>query len=174
MNLWRDIDPGSAEEMIVVTEIPRSSNNKYEVDKETGLITLDRVLHSAQVFPFDYGFVPKTLWDDGDALDVMLLATNPFPSGILVKARPVGLIRMTDSGDNDDKVLAVPVNDPRWSYAKDLGDINKHTLREIEHFYSTYKKLQNKEVVVSGFAGVKEAKEAFERARSLYSKKFSN
>ncbi len=172
MNLWHDIDPGTADEMTVIIEIPRGSNNKYEIDKETGMIALDRVLHSAQTFPFDYGFVPKTLWDDGDALDVILLSTNPLPSGILVRVRPVALMNMIDSGEADDKVIAVPLDDPRWNEVRDLPDINKHTVREIEHFYSTYKKLQNKEVNVTGFTGAAEAKAAFSRGQSLYAEKF--
>lgn len=174
MNLWHDIDPGSAEEMTVVVEIPRGSNNKYEIDKASGLIKLDRVLHSAQTFPFDYGFVPKTLWDDNDALDVILFATNPFPPGILVHARPVALMKMVDTGESDDKVLAVPTDDPRFARIQDLADVNPHTLKEIEHFYATYKKLQNKEVVVQGFEGRAQAQAAFERARSLYDEKRPN
>jgi inorganic pyrophosphatase len=173
MNLWHDIDPGSAEEMNVIIEIPRGSNNKYEIDKETGLIALDRVLHSAQTFPFDYGFVPKTLWDDGDALDVIVLTTNPLFPGLVVHARPVALMNMTDSGDEDSKVIAVPTDDPRWNEVKDLGDVNKHTIKEIEHFYSTYKQLQKKEVTVHGFKGTKEAGEAFERGKKLYAEKFA-
>lgn len=173
MNLWHDIDPGTAEEMNVIIEIPRGSNNKYEIDKETGLIALDRVLHSAQVFPFDYGFVPKTLWDDGDALDVIVLTTNPLFPGLVVRARPVALMNMTDSGDEDSKVIAVPTDDPRWNDMNDLADVNKHTIREIEHFYATYKQLQKKEVTVHGFKGSQEATEAFERGKKLYAEKFA-
>src|SRR3989344_3238499 len=172
MNLWHDIDPGKAEEMTVIVEIPKGSHNKYEIDKKTGLIALDRVLHSAQTFPFDYGFVPQTLWDVEYALDVMILTTNPLPSGIIVRVRPVALMNMIDSGEADDKIIAVPTDDPRWNDVKDLGDINKHTIREIEHFYSTYKKLQNKEVAVHGFKGASEAHLAFERGRKLYEEKF--
>lgn len=168
MNLWHDIDPGTSDEMNVIVEIPRGSNNKYEIDKETGLIKLDRVLHSAQTYPFDYGFVPQTLWDDGDALDVMLLTTNPLMPGLLIPARPVGIVRMTDSGEGDDKVIAVPLDDPRWNEVKDLPDVNKHTLKEIEHFFTTYKKLQNKEVEVTGFDNAAAAREAFDRSRTLY------
>jgi len=173
MNLWHDIEPGTNEEMHVIVEIPRGSGNKYEVDKESGLIKLDRVLYSAQTFPFDYGFVPKTLWDDGDALDVMILTTNPLFPGIMVPVRPVALMEMIDSGENDSKVIAVPVDDPRWSKVKDLKDINEHTLKEIEHFYSTYKILQKKEVKVGGFVGAAEARKAFDRARATYDKKFA-
>lgn len=168
MNLLHDIDPGTKEEMNVIIEIPKGSHNKYEIDKKTGLIALDRVAHTGQDFPFDYGFVPQTLWDDGDALDVVLLTTYPLLSGILVRARPVALMKMLDSGDVDDKVIAVPCDDPRWKETKDIEDINPHTLKEIEHFYSTYKKLQNKEVQVTGFEGKAAAEAAFEKGRKMY------
>jgi inorganic pyrophosphatase len=168
MNLLHDIDPGTKEEMNVIVEINKGSHNKYEIDKKTGIIALDRVAHTGQDFPFDYGFVPQTLWDDDDALDVILLTTYPLLPGILVRARPVALMNMIDSGDADDKVIAVPTDDPRWKNTKDLADINTHTLKEIEHFYGTYKKLQNKEVVVHGFKGRAEAEAAFARARKLY------
>lgn len=158
--------------MNVIVEINRGSKNKYEVDKETGLIALDRVAHTAQDFPFDYGFVPQSLWDDGDPLDVILLTTYPLLPGILVKARPIAVMGMIDSGDKDDKVIAVPVDDPRFTDIKDLGDINKHTLKEIEHFYSTYKKLQNKVVEVTGFSGRAEAEAVFTKGLKLYSDKY--
>lgn len=173
MNLWHDIEPGTKDEINVIVEIPRGSNNKYEIDKATGLIALDRVLHTAQTFPFDYGFVPQTLWDDNDALDVIVLTTNPLASGMLVRVRPVALMEMTDSGEEDSKVIAVPTDDPRWSPTKDLADLNPHTIKEIEHFYSTYKQLQKKEVVVRGFKGAAEAREAFERGKKLYAEKFA-
>ena len=173
MNLWHDIAPGKPDAINVIIEINKGSKNKYEVDKETGLIALDRVAHTAQDFPFDYGFVPQTLWDDGDALDVVLLTTYPLLPGILVRVRPVALMKVIDSGEGDDKLIAVPCDDPRWSDVKDLRDINKHTIREIEHFYSTYKKLQNKEVTVTGFAGASAARAAFARGQKLYRKQYT-
>ncbi len=168
MNLLHDVDPGTKGEMSVIIEIPRGSHNKYEIDKKTGLIALDRVAHTGQDFPFDYGFVPQTLWDDGDALDVVVLTTYPLAPGILVRARPVAIMRMIDSGEGDDKVIAVPVDDPRWKDIQDLAEVNKHTLKVIEHFYTTYKKLQDKEVTVQGFEGKAAAEAAFERARKMY------
>ena len=168
MNLLHDIAPGTAEEMNVIVEINKGSKNKYEIDKETGLIALDRVAYTAQDFPFDYGFVPQTLWDDGDALDVILLTTYPLVPGILVRARPVGIMNMIDSGDSDAKVIAVPVDDPRWADTKDLHNVNKHTLIEIEHFYQTYKQLQNKVVEVGGFEDKAAAQAAFTRSREMY------
>jgi len=172
MNLWHDIDPGETSDIInVIVEIPKGSKNKYEIDKKTGLIALDRAMHTAQDYPFDYGFVPRTLWDDDDALDVIILTTYPLAPGILVRARPVAIMDMVDGGESDDKVIAVPVDDPRWEDVKDLPDINKHTLKEIEHFFSTYKKIQNKEVLVSGFKGKGDAQKAVERSKKLYGEK---
>jgi inorganic pyrophosphatase len=171
MNLLHDIAPGTPESINVIIEINRGSKNKYEIDKETGVIALDRVAHTAQDFPFDYGFIPQTLWDDGDAMDVVLLTTYPLLPGILVRARPVAIMSMIDSGDADDKIIAVPVDDPRWDDVEDLKDLNTHTLREIEHFYSTYKKLQDKEVVVNDFKNKKAAIAAFKRGIAFYKEK---
>jgi inorganic pyrophosphatase len=173
MNLWTEIEPGSKEKMNVIVEINKGSKNKYEVDKETGLIALDRVSHTAQDFPFDYGFVPQSLWHDGDPLDVVLLTTYPLFPGVLVKARPVAIMNMIDSGEGDDKIIAVPVDDPRFETLKDLKDINPHTLKEIEHFYSTYKKLQGKEVQVTGFKDKATAESAFDEGLKLYRDKFA-
>lgn len=171
MNLLHDIKAGTKEEMNVIIENPRGTKNKYEVDKETGIIALDRVLHTAQDYPVDYGFVPQTHWDDGDALDVILLSTYPFVPGVLVKARPVGLLKMMDSGEQDDKVLGVPVGDPRFANIQDITDVNPHTLKEIEHFFATYKQVQKKEVIVSGFENKAAACAAFERGSKMYQEK---
>lgn len=171
MNLLHDIEPGSVEKINVIIEINKGSKNKYEIDKETGIIALDRAMHTSQDYPFDYGFIPQTLWDDGDAVDVVVLTTYPLFPGVLVRVRPVAIMSMVDSGEADDKVIAVPVDDPRFSNVKDLADVNPHTIKEIEHFFLTYKKIQNKEVTVSGFKGKKEAEAAFERGRKLYSEK---
>lgn len=171
MNVLHDVPAGEKDAINVIVEINKGSHNKYEIDKKSGLIALDRVLHTTQHYPYDYGFVPQTYWEDGDALDVVLLTTNPLFPGLLVKARPVALMHMIDSGEADDKVLAVPVADPRWDYIKDLEDINKHTLREISHFYETYKQLQDKVVIVAGFKGRAEAEAAFEKGRSAYKNK---
>jgi inorganic pyrophosphatase len=168
MNLLHDIKPGTSEEMNVIIEIPKFSKNKYEIDKETGIIALDRVMHSAQDYPFDYGFVPQTLFDDGDALDVVLLTTYPLAPGILVKARPVAIMEMIDGGERDDKVIAVPVDDPRFDDVKDLADLNKHFIKETIHFFETYKKVQNKEVKLGAWLGASEAKAAFARSREMY------
>ncbi len=172
MNLWHDLEPGTEEEMTTIIEIPKGSKNKYEIDKKTGLIALDRVMHTSQDYPFDYGFVPKTLWEDGDALDVVLLTTHPLHPGILVRVRPVGVMNMVDGGESDAKIIAVPCEDPRFDEIKDLPDVNKHALKEIEHFFTTYKKIQNKTVEVQGFEGKDKAVEAFQKSITLYNEKF--
>lgn len=174
MNLWHDIEAGNEEQIRVVVEVPRGSRNKYEIDKETGLIALDRVLHTAQVYPFDYGFVPQTYWDDEDALDAIILTTEALAPGILVRMRPVGIMDMIDSGDPDSKLIGVPADDPRWSGVQDIGDVNPHTIKEIEHFFCTYKQLQGKVCEVGGFKGRSDALTAFERAKKLYREKFGN
>lgn len=171
MNLLHDIEAGTPEAMNVVIEINKGSKNKYEIDKKTGLITLDRVMHSSQDYPFDYGFVPQTHWDDGDALDVVVLTTYPLFPGLLLEARPVAIMHMIDGGDADEKVIAVPVGDPRFADIKDLSDINPHTLKEIKHFFMTYKQIQNKEVTVGEFEGKDAAMQAFTRATELYKEK---
>lgn len=172
MNLWHEISPGNKEEMNVIVEINKGSKNKYEVDKDTGLIALDRVFASAQTMPFDYGFVPQSLWHDGDPLDVVILSTEPLLPGILARVRPVAIMHMIDGGEGDDKIIAVPTKDPRFKTIFDIGDINPHTLKEIEHFYSTYKKLENKVVEVKGFEGKDVAERAFEEGLSIYRAKY--
>ncbi|MDR3547852.1 MAG: inorganic diphosphatase [Candidatus Pacebacteria bacterium] len=171
MNLLHDIAPGTNDDMTVIIEIPKGSKNKYELDKETGLIALDRVNYTAQDYPFDYGFVPQTLWDDGDPLDVVLLTTYPLAPGILVHARPVGIMHMIDGGEADEKIIAVPTKDPRFKDIIDLKDVNKHTLKEISHFFATYKQLQDKEVQVGAFEDKAVAEAAFVRAQELYQQK---
>lgn len=176
MNLWHDVTLGdeTPEVINVIIEIPKGSLNKYEIDKETGLIKLDRANYSSAPYPVDYGFAPQTLWDDGDALDVIVLSTFPLAPGILVKARPVAIMEMIDGGDSDYKVIAVPVEDKRWDDVKDLKDINKHNLKEYQHFFETYKALKGKknEVVVHGYKGKKEAVAAVKRSIKLYEKQF--
>lgn len=168
MNLIKEVPPGTKDEINVIIEIPKGCKNKYEIDKETGLIALDRVAHTTQDMPFDYGFVPQTLWEDGDPLDVIVLTTYPLNSGILARVRPVGMMDMIDSGEGDVKIIAVPISDPRWKEVLDLKDVNKHTLKEMEHYFTTYKKLQNKEVTIKGFGDKNEAQKAFEKAVEMY------
>ncbi len=172
MNLWHDINSGEKTSMNVIIEINKGSKNKYEIDKTTGLIALDRAMHTSQDYPFDYGFVPQTLWHDNDPLDVVMLTTYPLFPGILVRARPIAIMNVIDGGEGDDKVIAVPVDDPRFEGVNDLKDIHTHTLKEIEHFFTTYKKLQNKEVTVNGIQGREEAEKAFLESKEIYAKKY--
>lgn len=176
MNLWHDVPLGedAPNEINVIIEIPKGSNNKYEIDKETGLIKLDRANYSAAAFPYDYGFVPQTLWDDNDPLDVILLTTFPLAPGILVNARPVAVIDMVDDGESDYKVIAVPTEDKRWDDIQDLADLNKHSIKEYQHFLETYKALKGKPapVEVRGVYGKKEALAAVEKSVKLYKEKF--
>lgn len=176
MNLWHDVPLGdnTPDEFNVIIEIPKHSNNKYEIDKETGLIALDRANYSAHSYPFDYGFAPQTLWDDDDALDCIVLTTFPLDVGIVVKVRPVAVMEMIDDGESDFKVLAVPADDKRWDDVQDLEDINKHNLKEYQHFFETYKQLKGKknDVEIHGYKGAKEAKEAVQKSIDMYNKKF--
>lgn len=174
LNLLHDITSGDniPNEITVVVEINKGSKNKYELDKKTGLIKLDRAMHTSQDYPFDYGFVPQTHWHDGDPLDVVLITTNPLIPGILLTARPVAVINMIDSGDSDAKIIAVPVDDPRFDDILDLQDLNKHSVKEIVHFFETYKHLQNKIVTIDGVDGVARAKEVIKEAVELYKKEF--
>ena len=176
MNLWHDIPVGenAPEEVNCIIEIPKGSHNKYEIDKETGLIKLDRANYGAAAYPFDYGFIPQTLWEDGDALDVLLLSTFPVHPGILVHARPVAVMEMVDDGESDYKILAVPIDDRRWEDVRDLADLNKHSLREYANFFETIKNLKTKPavVVINGYKGKNEAVEAIKKAQKLYADKF--
>lgn len=175
LNLLHDITPGDnvPNEIKVIIEIPKGSHNKYEINKENNLVELDRANYSDAPYPFDYGFVPQTLWDDGDALDVLVLTTYPLPSLTLVNARPVGIMEMIDEGESDHKIIAVPVKDKRWDDVQDITDINKHTLKEIQHFFETYKQLKGGKVTVPGFKGKIDAQEAIKKSIALYKKEFN-
>jgi len=176
MNLWHDVPLGDdvPNEINVIIEIPKGSHNKYEIDKETGLIKLDRANYSDAAYPVEYGFAPQTLWEDGDALDILMLATYPIQTGILVTVRPVAVMEMIDGGESDYKILCVPSEDIRWDDVKDLGDLNKHTLKEIQHFFENIKLLKKKPVVteIKGFKGKAEAMEAVKKSIELYQAKF--
>ena len=146
-------------EVTAVIEIPTNERNKYELDKELGVFRLDRVLHSAVHYPGDYGFLPRTLGDDGDPLDVLVLMTIPVFTGCLVDARPIGLFHLVDRGVADEKVLAVPTGDPYSDGLNDLGDIPPHYLKEIEHFFQVYKDLEGTRTETRGFEGAGGARE---------------
>lgn len=175
MNLLHEVSPGKKipNEINVIVEINKGSKNKYELDKETGLIMLDRVMYTSQDYPFDYGFVPQTHWHDGDPLDVVLLTTHPLVPGLLLTARPVGVLDMIDDGESDAKILAVPVKDPRWNEIKDLSDVNPHTIEEIKHFFETYKQIQKKTVTIPTIRDAKAAMEVITEGVALYKKEFS-
>jgi inorganic pyrophosphatase len=177
MNLWHDVPLGESapNEVNVIIEISKGSHNKYEIDKKTGLIKLDRANYSDAAFPYDYGFVPQTLWEDGDALDVIVLTTYPLQTGILVAVRPVAVMEMIDSGESDYKIIAVPVEDKRWEDIQDLPDLNKHTLKEFQHFLETYKQLKGKPapVEIKSIKGKNEALEAVKKSVELYKQKFA-
>ena len=157
MNLWHDIAPGDKDGLNVVIEIPKLSRVKYELDKDTGLIKFDRVLYSPMHYPANYGFVPQTLWDDGDPLDVLVMGHEPLISGCLIEVRPIGVLDMVDGGEGDAKVLAVPSADPRFKNTKDISDLEPHFLDEIKHFFTVYKDLQKKKVEVGDWHGKEDA-----------------
>ena len=175
MNLWHEVSCGknAPKTFYAIIENPRGNKNKYEVDKETGLIKLDRPMKTAQDFPFDYGFVPQTYWHDNDPLDVMVLSTYPLHPGVLVEVRPVAVMRMIDCGDRDEKVVAVPVSDPRLEKIQDLRHLNAHSVKEYVHFWETYKTIEDgKKVEIKKVEGKKEAIAVVKEAMELYAKKF--
>ena len=150
---WRDLPPGKhpPEEVTALIEIPSGSRNKYELDKESGLMRLDRVLYSAVHYPGDYGFIPRTLHEDGDPCDILVLVNEPTFPGCQIDARPIGVLMMRDRGEPDDKILAVPSNDPYYGEYFDIADIPQHYLKEVEHFFHIYKDLEGKRVQTVGW-----------------------
>jgi len=172
MNLWHDIPHGEKDELNVIIEIPMLSRVKYELDKDTGLIKYDRVLYSPMHYPANYGFVPRTLWEDGDPLDVLVMGQEPLIPGCLIEARPIGVLDMIDGGEGDAKVLAVPTADPRFKNTKDIKDIEPHLLEEIKHFFKVYKDLQGKKVEVGDWRDAKAALKDVERSFTLYDEKY--
>lgn len=143
----------------VIVEVPKGCRNKYEYDRASGRIKLNRVLFSAVHYPADYGYVEGTLAEDGDEVDILVLIDEPTFPGCLIEAKPVGILQMRDEKGGDNKVLAVPRNDPRWSHFEDISELPPHLLVEIENFFLTYKKLEAKEVVSEGWQGSRNARE---------------
>ena len=172
---WHDIPtgPDAPAAVTAVIEIPTNERNKYELDKKLGVFRLDRVLHSAVHYPGDYGFLPRTLGDDGDPLDVLVLMTIPVFTGCLVDARPIGLFHLIDRGAADEKVLAVPVGDPYSDGLNDLEDVPPHYLKEIEHFFQVYKDLEGTRTVTRGFEGAEAARQAIVGAMAAYKDRFA-
>jgi inorganic pyrophosphatase len=152
----------------VVIEIPKGSKNKYELDKETGLLRLDRVLYSAVHYPADYGFIPRTYCDDGDPLDALVLSQEPVYPLTIVAARAIGVMRMRDDKGIDDKILAVSVRDPAFADYTDKSQLPSHLLREVQRFFQDYKILENKEVIVQDLLGPAEAIGIINEALDLY------
>lgn len=172
-DLWKEIplDEKAPRVVDAVIEISKFSRNKHEYDVKSKIFRLDRVLHSPLHYPVDYGFIPRTLEEDGDPVDIMVFGDEPSPQASVLKARPVGLLKMLDEGDPDDKVLAVPLGNPRFQGMGDLADLPEHLLKELEHFFSVYKELEGKETKVLEWKGAISAHEAIEKAMNLYDEK---
>lgn len=174
INAWHDVSVGDKAPEIVhaIIEIPKDSHVKYELDKETGLLKLDRFLYSAVHYPGDYGFVPQTLWEDGDPLDIIVLTHRPIYPMTLVNARIIGVLRMVDDGEKDDKVIAVYDKDPRYAEYKDIKDVPSHILKELTHFFERYKELQGKSVQVLEILGKDAAHKDIVVGQKLYREKY--
>ena len=173
MHAWHDIyvDDHLIEKAFpVVIEVPMGSKNKYELDKESGLLRLDRVLYSAVHYPADYGFIPRTYCDDGDPLDALVLSQVPVYPLTLVQARAIGVMRMRDEKGLDDKIIAVSTEDPAFADYTDHGQLPAHALREIKRFFEDYKALEHKQVVVEDFMGPADALRILREALELYRK----
>jgi inorganic pyrophosphatase len=175
MNVVKDLSIGNPpEEINVFIEVPRGSKNKYELDKDSGLVTLDRVLYTPFVYPMDYGLVPQTHWHDGDPVDAVVLnAAEPYAPGVVVPSRPVGVIRMIDDGERDEKLICVPVDSPQLAEVKDKDDIAPHVLKETCYFFEHYKDLQGKKVTIEGVDGLAAAKKVIAEAVALYKKEIA-
>jgi inorganic pyrophosphatase len=174
MHPWHDLPAGESppEEITAIVEIPGGSRNKYELDKETGMFRLDRVLYSAVHYPGDYGFVPRTISGDGDPCDVLVLIREPTFVGCAISVRPIGMLRMEDRGDPDEKIIAVPANDPFQNEYFDIADIPAHQLKEIEHFFQIYKDLEGRRVHISGWGKSEEAIQAIADGMKRYEDRF--
>lgn len=173
-NIWHDINPEriSPEDFICVIEISKGSKKKYELDKETGYIILDRILHTSTHYPANYGFIPRTYGDDNDPLDVLLLCSEQLEPLTLVRAYPIGVIKMIDNGRNDEKIIAIPVNDPTYNGYRDINQLPKHIFDEMRHFFEVYKNLENKTTAVDEVSGRDEALNIIKTAISNYNNKF--
>ncbi|MFC6615083.1 inorganic diphosphatase [Halopenitus salinus] len=170
-NLWTELEtgPNPPETIYAVVECLKGERNKYEYDKDVPGVVLDRVLHSNVHYPSDYGFIPRSYYDDEDPFDVLVLVEDATFPGCVIEARPIALMRMDDDGEQDDKVIAVPSEDPRYDHMEDIEDIPKQTRDEIDEFFATYKNLEEgKEVETLGWEDADAAKDAIEHAQELY------
>jgi inorganic pyrophosphatase len=169
-HLWHNLNPGPDAPNIVyaVVEVPKGSRNKYEYSKSAGVIKLDRVLYSPLHYPGDYGFIPQSYYGDGDPLDILVMMSEATFPGCVIEARPIGMLRLIDKGENDDKVLAVPATDPQFEDIHELADLSRHFPQEVEHFFVTYKHLEGKKVESGGWVGAAEARQAIQQAMANY------
>jgi inorganic pyrophosphatase len=155
MNIWHDMDPSriTPQEFDAVIEIPKGSKCKYELDKYTGLLKLDRILYTSTHYPANYGFIPRTYADDGDPLDVLVLCSEPVYPLTLIRVYPIGVMRMIDDGKMDDKIIALPLSDPTYLGIRSIDELPPHVFDEIMHFFSVYKQLENKQTAVKSLFG---------------------
>ena len=150
-NIWHDISPKriTPNDFIAVIEIPKGSKKKYELDKETGYILLDRILYTSTHYPCNYGFIPRTFGDDGDPLDVLVLCSEEIEPMSLLRCYPIGVITMLDNGKRDEKIIAIPFGDPNYNTYKNITDLPPHIFQEMQHFFTVYKTLEHKDTVVN-------------------------
>ena len=155
MNIWHDMDPSriTPQEFEAVIEIPKGRKCKYELDKYTGLLKLDRILYTSTHYPANYGFIPRTYADDGDPLDVLVLCSEPVYPLTLIRVYPIGVMRMLDDGKMDDKIIALPLSDPTYLGIRSIDELPPHVFDEIMHFFSVYKQLENKQTAVKSLFG---------------------
>ena len=174
MNIWHDINEEriTPDNFVCVIEISKDSKKKYELDKETGLIILDRILHASVHYPANYGFIPKTYGDDKDPLDVLLLCSETIEPLTLVEAYPIGVMYMVDGGEADEKIIAIPHKDPVYNSYKDISELPQYIFDEMKHFFTIYKDLENKKTSVEKFGDAKEAKSVIETCIKNYKEKF--
>ena len=175
-NIWHEIDEKriTENEFEALIEIPKGSKAKYELDKETGLLRLDRVLYTSTVYPANYGFIPRTFADDKDPLDVLVLCNESIYPMTLVKCMPIGVIKMVDGGALDEKIIAVPVNDPNYKYYGDISELPQHIFDEMMHFFEVYKVLEHKTTTVKEICHKAEAVEIIAKCIREYSKRYKN
>lgn len=175
MNIWHDINQKriTKECFDAVIEISKGSKMKYELDKETGMIYLDRVLHTSTHYPTNYGFIPRTYAEDNDPLDVLVLCSEKIEPMSLVRCYPVGVISMIDSGASDDKIIAIPFNDPTYNGYNNISQLPTHIFDEMTHFFSVYKMLENKETAIDEAKGPEQALKIIEDSINRYKVKFS-
>lgn len=175
MNIWHDIDPEmiKKDNFVAVIEISKGSKNKYELDKKTGMLKLDRILYTSTHYPANYGFIPLTFADDFDPLDVLVLCSEPIHPLTIVDCYPIGVISMIDNGDVDEKIIAIPTGDPNYNAYTDISQIPTHIFNEMTHFFTVYKELEGKLTAVSKISGAVAAKEIIENAINSYDKNFN-